>query len=1469
MKKGSQLKRKIVCLIAVCAVILSALLPAFPGGRVYADDQEYFLVPVNAPGCNVEVNSDVSKLRLWARGVGHDRMWKVTENGDYVYFTDTTSGEVIEIPFRDVSNGRQLWVNKYKGTDEQLWKLEKADDDSYYIRSKLNDGFAMDNYGATSDNGAQINVHEFNKGDNQRFRLLTKEQAEEASKSIDGFGADEGFSIVPQHAGGSALDVSTSDKTKVQLHKTHRGENQTWKLIKNGEYFSILNFMNNKVLEVSGGKTDNGTVLTTAAYDGSDKQFWKLDPAGDGSYFIRSKLNDKKAVDVKSRGVGNGNAIILQELNKGKNQRFRFVHSTTPEPMNEWGATRHDVNGSNWDVWDGTWDNSWYYANPNSSAYEIKTARQLAGLAQLVRDGVTDFEGRTIVLMRDINLAGIEWRRIGLPGHSFAGSFNGGGHSIIGLSITTSSKQDGFFGDVNGGCITNFAIKGSVQGDWEIGGVCGVMHAGHIVNVYSEVSLIKTTDDFEGGICGHLGIDGFIDHCTQNARVNSGDQDPYRGGITGANHGVISHCVNKSSVDCNWDYVGGITGKCVEGLIEYCANYGQVSGGGDTQWAGGIAGLITGGIIFGCYNDGYIYSSNDDEIGGIAGQRKDSGAVFCCINTGTVSGDDYVGGITGDGWCRYCLNAGTVYGDDETGAISGSASQLQWCRALSGTNSSLMGDSDYSGSGGEWISAENIISGKCTWDLNARGNGLNFDEANQWFYKGIRRDSVFFQTLGSDPYPTFSGQKVTSKSGKYTNGSDGFMVEIECDKEYGTVTGGGVYQSGKVVLKAVPADGCIFDHFEVSSTKVVIGSGLFGKKYPSAEIKKYTEEEFTLTDNIDKSYRVKAVFKVFDDTPDDLKQTVKIEIECVDETDGWNSTTTPCYLIDSAGEKHLWEIPTSNIDGDGRKTSHTFDIGTAVPVALEVYPDFGGGFTFHDLGLKARMWINGAGTAIESDKVMINSYPFISSKYGNDYMNITFGDNGNSKIGILASDGTFTEKGSYTKCSDAWDAAQKLGSGACVRMTSAWLTDSELTLGSDKKITLDLNGYPMIRTIKKASKNGELIKVDTGATLNIIDSRPDSRTCSAFTGGSIQGGRSSNTGGLIDVHGTLDMKGGALYNGGTTEDGGAIRVMGGAVSLKDTLISNCWANQARVVDNNGGGIAIMNKATVRLENCDIRACLAHEMGGGIYMKNSETELTLVNTNILNCKANDEEGGAIHQDNGKVTWLGGSASSCSAPSDDGGAIWQNNGELYCEDVSFTGNSCENLGGAVLINTDDPTYFVNCEFRGNTSDEHGGAIYLDDNHLYMENCTVIANACKEKGGAIYLNDTGSIDMCGKMVIKDNDGTGTMDNLVMERGAWIYDQGLDAGSEVHLRSEKDGEQALAAEGDKTSEYQLRNYLVADAPGGLKLTDEKSVSSRLSASALSGGKIALIVGGVLIVMAGAYVFIMADRKRKGGRAS
>ena len=89
-------------------------------------------------------------------------------------------------------------------------------------------------------------------------------------------------------------------------------------------------------------------------------------------------------------------------------------------------------------------------------------------------------------------------------------------------------------------------------------GVCGKLERGHIVNVYSEVTITRAAGENCGGICGRIGYGGYVEHCTQNARVSSTESKPDRGGIGGYCPGSVRWCVNMQTVASRWDYVGGI-----------------------------------------------------------------------------------------------------------------------------------------------------------------------------------------------------------------------------------------------------------------------------------------------------------------------------------------------------------------------------------------------------------------------------------------------------------------------------------------------------------------------------------------------------------------------------------------------------------------------------------------------------------------------------------------------------------------------------------------------------------------------------------------------------------------------------------------------------------------------------------------------------------------------------------------------
>ena len=109
-----------------------------------------------------------------------------------------------------------------------------------------------------------------------------------------------------------------------------------------------------------------------------------------------------------------------------------------------------------------------------------------------------------------------------------------------------------------------------------------------------------------------------------------------------------------------------------------------------------------------------------------------------------------------------------------------------------------------------------------------------------------------------------------------------------------------------------------------------------------------------------------------------------------------------------------------------------------------------------------------------------------------------------------------------------------------------------------------------------------------------------------FTGGSIQGGRSKNTAGLIQVNpgAKLTMTGGTLYNGGTSHNGGgAIQNRNGTVALDSVLISGCRTFKNGSHDTFGGGIYTDN-GTLTVKNCTVRNCGGYEEDAKAFASNT-------------------------------------------------------------------------------------------------------------------------------------------------------------------------------------------------------------------------------------------------------------------------
>ena len=215
----------------------------------------------------------------------------------------------------------------------------------------------------------------------------------------------------------------------------------------------------------------------------------------------------------------------------------------------------------------------------------------------------------------------------------------------------------------------------------------------------------------------------------------------------------------------------------------------------------------------------------------------------------------------------------------------------------------------------------------------------------------------------------------------------------------------------------------------------------------------------------------------------------------------------------------------------------------------------------------------------------------------------------------------------------------------------------------------------------------------------------------------------------------------------------------------------------------------------------------------------------------------------------------------AGDDDGGGIFVNNGKTNLKNIRFESNTARANGGAFYSDTRNGVWFFGCTFFRNTAENAGGAVYVYNNNVYMEDCSVIANTSTDDGGGIYIARTCTLGIAGKTVIRGNDGTGSFDNLVLENNAYLYNHGLQPGSEIHLCSDTEGGAKLS--GTQMSEYQLKEYFRADY-GKLSLTDTQKVNTELRASVFSEGKTAFIIGTVAVVLALIVGTIVYKRRKK-----
>jgi len=300
------------------------------------------------------------------------------------------------------------------------------------------------------------------------------------------------------------------------------------------------------------------------------------------------------------------------------------------------------------DTWDGTAIATGFESGDGSEAnpFIIKTAAQLAYLAQSNNATANIYCGKYFKLGADIDLANKPWQPIGIKGFPFDGFFDGADHTVSGLFVDTEDIYAGLFGYAEGTVIKNISILGTKSACKKYSGtIVGQAKFGSkIINVYAQVDHV--IGEAAGGIAGRtesLSQDG---NNTMNQII-----------FCQSNNGKVEGKAGLYAAN-NTGYVGGIVSAVGHTEVRYCVNNSEVFVDSEAKnsIAGGIVschGASSGAtIVDHCINTGKVSANFEARLGGIAGKigHVEGGKVMYCINIGEVVGDNATakGGITGE-----------------------------------------------------------------------------------------------------------------------------------------------------------------------------------------------------------------------------------------------------------------------------------------------------------------------------------------------------------------------------------------------------------------------------------------------------------------------------------------------------------------------------------------------------------------------------------------------------------------------------------------------------------------------------------------------------------------------------------------------------------------------------------------------------------------------------------------------------
>ena len=339
-------------------------------------------------------------------------------------------------------------------------------------------------------------------------------------------------------------------------------------------------------------RTARVTIVLTDYTEGlASVQLTGLSTEGDNPDIIvpYDKGSDTYTAIVAPQSVAAGTAFITCTFTNGKTFVYKIKNATVWQAGGEYTYTVSLAAAKDLG-----------YTIESNGSYTVTSADGLMNIAELVNGGKSDIN---ITLDTDIDLTGKDWTPIGTDyDNSYKGTFDGGGHTITGLTFTTNDEYAGLFGWLN--------------------------RAGTVKNVVMEGVQITSNQIYGGSI----------------------------GGVVGYRWGTIENCSVSGSVS-GTVYVGGVVGAQIGGSITGCSSSATVKG---TVDVGGVAGQTnSSATLTACYATGNVtleIAPKKNIAGGSQVGMNAGSSLLACYATGNVTstgsstGNVHIFGLLGDNY---------------------------------------------------------------------------------------------------------------------------------------------------------------------------------------------------------------------------------------------------------------------------------------------------------------------------------------------------------------------------------------------------------------------------------------------------------------------------------------------------------------------------------------------------------------------------------------------------------------------------------------------------------------------------------------------------------------------------------------------------------------------------------------------------------------------------------------------------